>query len=99
VTDNEVPSSITKAGLAICIMYFLLSGWFVYNEYFIVGAEVVRTGPTVLVILVSCLVGVVLSIGLMTPLSLKLRMKLRMALGISGVISAVGLLLYLALRT
>ncbi|MHA2603121.1 MAG: hypothetical protein AM324_013450 [Candidatus Thorarchaeota archaeon SMTZ1-83] len=88
----------SKLGLAVCLLFSFLSGWFVCNEYFIVGAEVAKTTPIVFAFLISLIVGLVLSIGLMTPLSTTHRSKLRIALGIVLILSINALFLYIALR-
>ncbi|MFW9888396.1 MAG: hypothetical protein ACFFER_09450 [Candidatus Thorarchaeota archaeon] len=99
VTQNEgLAYPTSKLGLAVSLLFFMLSGWFVCNEYFIVGAEVAKTTLIVFAFLMSLIVGLVLLIGLMTPLSTTHRSKLRMALGIVVILSIMELSLYIALR-
>ena len=84
--EEDLTGPASKSGLAICIVFFLFSGWFVWNEYFIVRAEVAKTTLVVVAFLLSMISGLVLSVALMTPLSNTHRSKLRMALGVVLVI-------------
>jgi hypothetical protein len=99
MTDNEVlagPKS--KVGLALSLVFYLLSSSFVINEYFILGAEVQTTGLMVHIFLISMIVGVALSFGLMIPLTENRRTKFDSILRFALVISVIGLLVYILLR-
>lgn len=99
MTDNEVlagPES--KVGLALCIVFYILSGWFVGYEYFIIRAEVESTSLVVFFFLVSWFAGVGLSVRLLTPLSKKHRILLGNILGIVLLISVLGFFSYISLR-
>lgn len=99
MTDNEIlagPKS--KVGLALCLVFYLLSSSFIINEYFILGAEVQSTGLIVHIFLISMIVGVALSFGLLIPHTRNRRTKMDNILRIVLVISVIGLLLYFQLR-
>ncbi|MBY8998121.1 MAG: hypothetical protein KGD60_10335 [Candidatus Thorarchaeota archaeon] len=99
MTDIEVltgPKS--KIGLALCLVFYSLSGSFVINEYFILGAEMQNTGLMVHIFLISVILGITLSFGLLIPLTRKQRSKMDSILRIVLVISVIGLLLYLLMR-
>lgn len=96
--DENLTGPASKSGLSICIVFFLLSGWFVCNEYFIIGAEVAKTTLIVFAFLISSIAGLALTIGLMTPLSTIQRSNIRVALGIVLAFNLIALLLYILLR-